>query len=556
MTTLAVAMITSTCILAASCSRSADPTAGAAGDPSGTLADRVQDQNQLEPDATPKDGGKLVMAVTSETAGWNPALGQWADAGNFVGGSVIEPLMAFDQQGNIVPWLADSVSPKTPGTFDAWIIKVHPGIVLHNGEKLDGALVKKNLDQINSDAALGSIALKGVYKTITAVDDSTVEVDLNVPWSEYPTSMAGSNGYIMAAAQIDAPNGGPDHPIGTGPFVFDSWQRDQSFVVKKNPNYWRKGEPHLDEIEFRPITDAKQRVQALKAGNVDMVLTTQANDIDATKDEFGVIKDYNGEKTMVMLNEAGDPAKGINPFTNIHARRALQYATDRDSLIAAISGEQTLKSSTTPYLAGTKWAIDESQTGYPAYDLQKAKDEVAQYEKDSGGTKLTFQFAGLANIDDQQAQQILVEQWKKAGIEASIDTREQTAYITQAVLGGYQAAYFRNYSYVDPDSDWVFLNSSQAKGLGVLSINFTQTKNDKIDAALADSRATDDVDKRKADYLTITKAINDEAMNIWLFNTPYAIIHNKNIRGLNDLRLRGFGNISPHPWLWGEVWKQ
>jgi ABC-type transport system substrate-binding protein len=102
----------------------------------------------------------------------------------------------------------------------------------------------------------------------------------------------------------------------------------------------------------------------------------------------------------------------------------------------------------------------------------------------------------------------------------------------------------------------VLWHSSLAKGLGVLSLNFHQLKDDKIDAALEDSRTTDDVARRKADYLTITKQINDDAVNIWLFNTPYAVISNKNIRGLNELRQRGFGNFMPHPWLWADIWKQ
>jgi ABC-type transport system substrate-binding protein len=549
----AVAAVSS--LLAASCSRQGtEPTGG--GDSAATVANRPQDENPLEQNDPPQDGGKLVMAVTAETNGWNPALDQWADAGNFVGGSVLEPLLTFDGDGNVQPWLADSVEPKTPGDFTTWIIKIHPGITMHNGEVLDGSLVKKNLDQARGDAALGSIALKGLYTDVKAIDASTVEVDLSRPWAEYRSSLAGSTGYMMAAAMIDAPSGGADHPIGTGPFVFDSWTRDESFVAKKNPHYWRQGEPHLDEVEFRPIPDAQQRTRALEAGNVDMILTTRAADIDETKDDFNVIKDYNSEKTFVILNEAGDDSKGVNPFKNVHARKALQYATDRQAVAAAISGNQTLNSSTSPFLAGTKWEIPEDQTGYPAYDLQKAKDEVAAYEKDTNGQPFSFKFTGLANLDDQQLQQILVEQWKKAGIDASIDTREQTSFITQLVLGGYQAAYFRNYSYIEPDADYVFWDSTQAKGLGVLSINFQQMKNDKIDAALDDSRSTDDVAKRRADYLTVTQQLNDEAVNLWLFNTPYAIIADKHVRGLNDLRQRGFGNISPHPWLWGNIWKQ
>jgi len=557
LTLVALSSVGAVALLAGACSRSAAPGDASGGDNSlGTVANRPADQNPLEPNDPPKDGGKVVMAVTAETNGFNPALNQWADAGNFVGSAVLEPLLTFDPQGSIQPFLADSVTPKTAGDFSTWMVKVKPNIRLHNGEILDAALVKKNIDQTRAEGSLSAIALKGMFNDVKVIDSSTVEVDLAQQWAEYPSNLAGPSGYIMAAAQIDSPNGGPDHPIGTGPFAFDSWQRDSSFRAKKFSGYWQKGQPHLDEVEFKPITDAKSRVQALRAGNVDMILTTHAEDVDSLKDSFSVVRDYNGEKTFVMLNTAGDSSKGTNPFKSVHARRALAYATDRSAVVSAIGGNQQLKSSTTPFLAGTQWEIDDSQTGYYPFDLQKAKDEVDAYKKETGESEINFHFAGLANLEDTQIQQILQEQWKKVGISSTIDTREQTSYVTQAVIGAYQAAYFRNYGYIDPDSDWVFFHSSQAKGLGVLSINFQQLKDAQLDAAMDDARSTTDVARRKADYVKATQRINDNAVNIWLFNTPYAVISDPHIRGLNDLRTHGFGNFLPHPWLWNQIWKQ
>src|SRR5690349_9975349 len=120
--TITSSLVVTLAVLGAACSRTSSSDGGDAGGP-GTLANRPQDQNVLEPNDPPKDGGKVVMAVTGETNGWNPALNQWADAGGFVGSSVLEPLMVFDAQGVVQPWLAQSIEPKTPGQFDTWIIK-------------------------------------------------------------------------------------------------------------------------------------------------------------------------------------------------------------------------------------------------------------------------------------------------------------------------------------------------------------------------------------------------------------------------------------------------
>ncbi len=72
--------------------------------------------------------------------------------------------------------------------------------------------------------------------------------------------------------------------------------------MKKNPHYWRAGEPHLDEIEFRPITDSSTRVAALRNGDIDMLQTKQPGDIDELKADFTVTTDFDSEKNYVQVN--------------------------------------------------------------------------------------------------------------------------------------------------------------------------------------------------------------------------------------------------------------
>ena len=85
------------------------------------------------------------------------------------------------------------------------------------------------------------------------VDDHTVLVDLTQPWAAFPSSFldgqtSDDDGAGDAQASADH---GVKHPIGTGPFTFDSWSPGDTFKVKKNPTYWQAGQPHLDQIEFK-----------------------------------------------------------------------------------------------------------------------------------------------------------------------------------------------------------------------------------------------------------------------------------------------------------------
>ena len=97
---------------------------------------------------------------------------------------------------------------------------------------------------------------------------------------------------------------------------------------------------------------------------------------------------------------------------------------------------------------------------------------------------------------------------------------------------------------------------STAKGLGALSINFYQYKNADNDKALDTGASSGDFATRKAAYEESTRNINEAALNIWLFNTPYALIAQPNVRGLGPAQQNGFGNFLPKPWFWPGVWKQ
>lgn len=511
--------------------------------------------NQLEPEEAPHAGGKIVMGLTAETNGWNPGTNQWADAGEMAGSTFMEPLMVFDKNGVPVPYLAESVTPTVDGRFDRWTIKIKPDISFHNGEPLNAQVVARNLNFYAKEALLSSLAQRELVDVATVVDDSTVEIKLNIQWAAYPGVLAGPSGFMMANAMLDAEDKGSSAPIGTGPFVFSSWTPGSRLIVKKNPNYWQAGKPYLDEIEFRPIPEAKQRANALESGDVDMILTTRAEDVANLKDDYTIVKDWSAEKTFVMLNVLEDPTKTRNPFKNVHARRALAYAANPKEIIETIGYGEAMTTSTSPLVGN--YRLDPAETGWAySYNPEKAKEEIELYKQDTGYDDFAFTFSGLGTLEDRQIMELLERQWEEVGMKVTIDTREQTAYIGQLVAGGFQAAYFRNYAYKDPDSNYVFWSCDTAKGLGLISINFSQYCSPEIDALLKIGRENPNVEDRRAAYKQLTQLRNEATIDIWLFDTPYSVIADKNIRGLNPLRENGFGDFLPKPWMWTSIWKK
>jgi len=498
---------------------------------------------------TPRNGGSLVVAVDAETDSWNAATAEWAAAGSLVGSSVLEPLAKLNAKGGADPYLATSWI--ADATFDKWQINLRPGVTFQDGEPFDAAAVKLNIDTYVGGALSGQV-LKPMIRSVDVTGPLTVVVNMTQPWAAFPSSyLDGGAALMMAPAMIHSADGGGTHPIGTGPFVFESWTPGGSFVVKRNPTYWQKGLPHLDSIEFRVLTDEATRVAALQSGDVNMILTTNAADANRLAGSYTVVKDWSTEVDQVQINTVASVDGVANPLSNAHARLALAYATDRNQVAKTVgNGVQT---ATSPWSPSSVWGLPQSQNGWVGYDQTKAKSEVAAYEQDTGATSLTITLTGLASTDEIRSLQALQAQWRKVGINTNIQTMDQVALIKKLVASQFEAVFESNPNYSDPDNDYVFWSSSTANGVGQININFSLYKNPQIDADLATGRTNGYPAQRKAAYDDLVHQLNAAAVDDWLYYTPYSLVANHNVRGLDTPRTVSFGNYEPKTWL-GEIW--
>jgi peptide/nickel transport system substrate-binding protein len=551
-TTVALAaLVGSIAVLAAACGGGSSTT-GADGAPTGTP--KLNEKGAaLEPDDPPTPGGRLVVAVPGETNGWNPYVDQWADAGSLEGSAMFDPLFIFNDDGTTTPWLVDHATPNSD--YTAWDITLKPNIKFSNGQPLDGKALKETLDAMYQ-TGLTSVAWKSLVSHVDESGPLSAKMYLNEKWAQLPAAL--TSAWAMAPEMLERPDHGVVNPIGTGPFVFQSWTQNKSLVAKKNPYYWRKDSrgnqlPYLDEIEFRPIVEDDSRESALQAGDVDMALSTSAKIVSHLQDDFTVLKDYTSERTFVMLNTATSDANAGNPFGNVHARRALAYATDREQ-IAGLVGDD-VQITTQGYRPDSPWGLPEDQDHYPAYDPEKAKAEIEAYKKDTGQQTLSFTLSGLSSVEDSQMMQNLQAQWKAVGIDAKVENLEQVKYISISALGDYQAAWFRWYGWPNPDNNYYYNAKEDSNPNGQLSINFTHYSSPTMQQNLLLDRENEDFATRKKGNDGVITEVNDQAINIWLFDTPYSIIANKKVRGLNSFRQHAFGNFVAKPW-WGEVWRQ
>ncbi len=178
----------------------------------------------------PVKGGRLVFGLTGETDGWLPQAARWSPSSDNVAKAVFDPLVALGADESVQPYLAQSFTPAAD--FRSWQIKVRPNVKFHDGTPFDAAALVQNLEADRTSPLVGS-----AFKPITAVekvDDLTAKVTMSSQWANFPSLFLTQAGFMVAPAQIAAQD--TRHPVGTGPFVFDTWTPDKSLKLNRNPS--------------------------------------------------------------------------------------------------------------------------------------------------------------------------------------------------------------------------------------------------------------------------------------------------------------------------------
>jgi len=247
-----------------------------------------------------------------------------------------------------------------------------------------------------------------------------------------------------------------------------------------------------------------------------------------------------GEASFVALNTAKPP------FDNLLARQAMAYATDSTSYIQRFADGVDGPTNGLYAEGHIGYTPD---TGYPTFDIDKAKAAVAQYTAQTG-QPLAFTYSGTNDIHDTAKNQGLKDMWEAAGMQVTLAGVQQEDQVVQTVLGQYQATDFRLFNQPDPDSDWVWINS---QGIGAVSLNISRYANPEVDAGINSGRATTDPAAREADYEKANKALNAGVPFIWLSRVDWVIGASPRVHGYAAARNGSIQTLGPKTWM-ADLW--
>jgi ABC-type transport system substrate-binding protein len=475
-------------------------------------------------------GGRLVVAVTAESEGFDPALSNLSSPGLSVATAIFDPLMVANEDGEVVPYLAESMEPNDD--YTTWTMTLRQDVTFHDGTPLDAEAIRLNIEHhLQSPSGVAYAGLTGV----TVIDDLTVTFDLDQTWVPFPAYLTTSLGLVAAPSMLADPEGAA-HPVGTGPFVFEEWIPNQRFVGVRNPDYWQEDLPYLDEIEFRPITEFQSALNALQTGEVDVVQAYGGDALSAVRDagdgiQVEVVDEGAFLENFVLLNNA------IPPFDNIHARRALSFALDRDQLNDVLE-RGLAEPATGPFSGQDEYPIPEN---FPGYDLEQAEAEVAAYREETS-EDLSFELSAASTGPELQEAQLLQDMWSRVGIDVEIRQVEDSQFILGLLQGDFQAGTLAFDGFLDPDQQTIFWGSAAAAPIGDFATNFGRFVNADLDALLAEARRTPDVAERRALYADVAQIIVDEVPWVYESRQISLVAAAADVGGLNTFPLPDGGD--------------
>jgi peptide/nickel transport system substrate-binding protein len=493
-------------------------------------------QSAAEPVSTtttvpkPKPGGRIVYGIESDPNGLDPTRNAWDTAGILLANALYDPIAAFDAQGHIQPYLVESFTPAAD--FRSWTFTLRPDVSFHSGAKLDAPAMAVWLQKLRDSGITGPAAK--LIRDVRVLDARTLVLAMSRPWASLPALLTGQGGFVVSPTQLADPKTSGERPDGTGPFKLRHWDIDKQFELVRNPNYWRKGLPYLDAVNFQVQSDGNQRAQAIERGDMDIAGFSYPAEL--TRIKAAAQRSEAGDRRFNLERDASDAPKEVvvlnttkAPLDDVRIRQALSYATDARSLGEQHGWDLSLLGQG-PFSPDSPFY---SPAPYPAFDLDKAKALVRAYKAEKHVKDVSFTLTGSVQRDFLNQ---LVDQWALAGFKVKLDRVEPKTATRVAVLGSFEALQLRYYSANDPDVLWHFFVSETITPGGA-SLNFARMADPDVDAGMNDGRASPDLTVRRRAYAQVQAAMARDMAYIWLTRSEWQIASVARVHNAHNVTL-------------------
>jgi peptide/nickel transport system substrate-binding protein len=429
-------------------------------------------------------------------------------------------LTDIDQRGNIVPGIAESWEPNQDLT--AWTFRLRKGVLFHNGREVDAEAVKLNLLRIKNPSIGGDFE-RGAIDTVESVevlDKYTVRIQTTVPDVSLPSNIMHYPTRLIAPDAFDTAS---DHPIGTGPFKFVSWIRNNEAKMVRFENYWETDAeghnlPYLNEISGKPKREPSVRLTALRTGQVQLINTMAQADIARFKetqgDKYNLWEWHGGGQFVVFNFRRG-------PFQDKRLRLAAAHAIDRQAIHHAVYyGHGAMADQ--PYPEGNPWHLEGIRS--LQYDPDKAK--VLVKEARAEGTEIRI-LCSVNNVIARETAQVIQDLWTTIGFKVTVDSLDTVPW-RQARSEGLHPAAIQGHTF-RYDADDYFARNLHSKS--EYSQILSGWENVRFDQLVEEAKRTLDQARRKEFYTEAWNIVNAELPFFYLHEVTQTSAAAKTLQG-------------------------
>lgn len=443
-------------------------------------------------------------------------------------------LVKKDEKFDYVGELASEVKRSDDGMTFTFTLR--EGVEFHDGRPFTSADAKYTLDLVFSSTFAKSASFyegtgadrKSYIKSVEAPDAKTLVVTTVKPWTGLlsnlvPISIIPKDSYATQK----------DHPLGTGPFKFKSYDTSQQVLdLEANADYW-EGAPHVSAVRVRVIADTNALQAELQSGRVDIAplptsLSPDAVNLLGQYPSLQVRQFTGSNLNLLTFNTSRAP------LDDVRVRQAIAYAVDREGMIRdLLLGQGKIAHSILPeeswaYHAGQKYSFDPAMA-------KKLLDGAGLKDPDGDGPQMRFAKPVVFRASGSSASAknyagVIQNYLKNVGIPVSIETAEQNTLFDELRRGNFQIAYGQ---WVGGNQDPIFFKdlfaTSEIPTETRAARNRSRYSNKELDPLIAEAINTFDREKAKALYTRIQDIVTRDVPVLPLWYQANIVIAKKNV---------------------------
>jgi len=444
--------------------------------------------------ATPKQGGRFrigaVGGATSDSL--DPATMLDFMTAN-IGWQTRNNLVEIDSKARPIPELAQSFEANDDAT--RWVFKLRKGVQFHNGKSFTAEDVVFSINRHRGeDSASVAKSLLESLADVKVDDKHTVVFTLNSGNVDFPFVLTDYHLQICPAGTEDFEDG-----MGTGGYVLQSYDPGVRSFATRNPNYWKEGRAHFDEVESINITDSAARMSALLSDDHDAMLRVERQTAKRLAEAPNVqLVEAEGGPHFLMSMLTNRP-----PFNDVNLRRAMKHAVDREELVAKVLHGYGTPGNDHPIAPYMRYYASELPPR--EYDPDKAKFYLKKAGMDSFATE--FHASDLVLNIAVDAGVLYKEQAAPASIDVTVMQEPADGYWSDVWR---VVPFFANYFSTRPSEDTMFSIGYAADA----AWNPSFWDNERFNKLLRQARAELDEAKRRDMYVEMQRIMRDEGGSI------------------------------------------